>query len=34
MAFINNRETAKAAKQAEINKVTYKDYIDRMKFSC
>lgn len=27
MAFINNRETAKAAKQAELNKVTYKDYI-------
>ncbi len=27
MVFINGRETAKAAKQAETNKVTYKDYI-------
>lgn len=27
MAFINNRETAKAAQQAELNKVTYKEYI-------
>lgn len=27
MTFINNRETAKAAQQAELNKVTYKEYI-------
>ncbi len=27
MAFINSRETAKAAQKAETNKVTYKDYI-------
>ncbi len=27
MAFINDRETAKAAQTAEQNKVTYKDYI-------
>ena len=27
MAFINNRATEKAAQQAELNKVTYKEYI-------
>jgi len=27
MVFINERETAKAVNQAELNKVTYKDYI-------
>jgi FKBP-type peptidyl-prolyl cis-trans isomerase FklB len=29
MAFINQRETVKAKKQAELNKVTYKDYIEQ-----
>jgi FKBP-type peptidyl-prolyl cis-trans isomerase FklB len=29
MAFINKRETAKAAKKAEVDKVKYKDYIDQ-----
>jgi FKBP-type peptidyl-prolyl cis-trans isomerase FklB len=29
MVFINKREAAKAAKKAELDKVTYKDYIDQ-----
>ncbi len=29
MAFINKRETAKAAKKAEVDKVKFKDYIDQ-----
>jgi FKBP-type peptidyl-prolyl cis-trans isomerase FklB len=29
MMFINKRETAKAAKKAEVDKVKYKDYIDQ-----
>ena len=29
MVFINQREALKAAKQAELNKVTFKDYIDQ-----
>lgn len=29
MAFINKRESAKAAKKAEVDKVKYKDYIDQ-----
>src|SRR5664280_996077 len=29
MVFINKRETAKAAKKAETDKVKYKDYIDQ-----
>jgi len=29
MVFINKRETAKAAKKAEVDKVKYKDYIDQ-----
>jgi FKBP-type peptidyl-prolyl cis-trans isomerase FklB len=29
MAFINQREAIKAKKQAELNKVTYKDYIEQ-----
>jgi len=29
MTYINQREAEKAAKQAELNKVTYKDFIDQ-----
>jgi len=29
MAFMKNRETAMAAKKAEVDKVKYKDYIDQ-----
>ena len=29
MVFINKREAVKAAKKAELDKVTYKDYIDK-----